>query len=165
MSSGRGLSADPDDRMGVFKRLADVPDRYRFHHHANAYAGRDVWNEYLTECLFPEHPDATEKFYQTAETAGQRWKDHMADRGRHHALTTPEDVEAWCETLLERMTVDSVYSLYWVRLEGFYSWLQNHPDHPHVYHPVLMAAATSPGAQNIWERKLNRGNRRDSGQT
>lgn len=164
MSRGRGLSPDPRDRMGVFKRLGDVPGRYRLHHHESAYRGRDVYQEYLENDLYPAYPDATKKFYQAAENAGRRWKAHVEDEcGRHHALATPEDVATWCEGLLERVTVGTAYSQYWVRLEGFYTWLQEHADHPHVYHPVLMAVPQSEEARAIWNHKLTEGNRTGGG--
>lgn len=158
-STDCGLSADPHDRMGVFKRLSDVPDRYQLHHHADAYAGRDVWDEYLQNCVFAELPDATEKFNRSVQRAGERWAAHTEERGRHHALATPEDVETWCVSLRERLTLGTAYGQYWQRVEGFYTWLQHHPDHPHVYHPVLMAVATGPAAREIWNHKLSRGNR------
>lgn len=47
-----GKSPDPADRMGVYKRLTDVPARYRLSQFAGEYDGRDVWEEFLTEYLF-----------------------------------------------------------------------------------------------------------------
>ena len=41
-------TTDAGERAGVYKELDDVPDRYRLYHHARAYEGRDVWDEYLT---------------------------------------------------------------------------------------------------------------------
>lgn len=120
--------------MGVYKRLDDVPDRYRLHHHASAYESRDVWNEYLTEHLYPDGsvPQAKERF-------GNRWKDHINERGRHHALATPEDVETYSVSLLDQFAV-STASEYWTSIKRFYGWMQEHTEHPHLYHPFLMAA-------------------------
>jgi hypothetical protein len=149
--------------MGVFKRLADVPDRYRLYQHANAYAGRDAWDEYQTEHVFSAWPDASDDFYQSVRRAGRRWKAYMDDRGRHHALATPSDAETWCERLLGNVSVGTACRQYWIRVEGFYAWLQNHPDHPHSYHPLLMAVAEHPGAKKIWDYKLTKGNRAGGG--
>lgn len=160
--SGR-ISPDPNDRMGVFKCLADVPDRYRLKQHAAAYDGEDTYNEYLIEKLLPDHPDATDKYRKSVQRAGRRWKAHMDDRGRHHALATPEDVEAWCTDLLDRHTVGTACAQYWLRIEGFYSWLQAHPQHPHTYHPVWMAVAQYPESKVVWNSKLNNGDRLDDG--
>jgi hypothetical protein len=159
MSSGRGLSADPNDRMGVFKQLSDVPDRYRLHQHATAFQDRDVWDEYTTEGYWPQYPDPSEQLRESVERAGRYWKEHMESRGRHHALATPEDVESWTEQLLDRVTVETAYSEYWNRIEGLYTWLQTRTDYPHVYHPVWMAVANYPHSKTVWNHKLGRGNR------
>lgn len=163
MSRGRGLSPSPYDRMGVFKRLEDVPDRHRLYHYESAYEGRDVYEEFLENDLYQEHPDATDKFYEAAENAGRRWKAHMDERGRHHALAQPEDVVTWVERLLDRVKVGTAYSQYWVRLEGFYTYLQGQTEHPHAYHPVLMAVPESEAALAVWNYKLSKGNRRGGG--
>jgi hypothetical protein len=153
------MSANPNDRMGVYKSLNAVPERYRLRQHSAAFEGRDVWDEYLTESLFEGYPDASEQFYESVERAGRRWKEHMADRGRHHALATPADVAAWCDTLLDRLTVGTAYDEYWVRIEGFYSWLQWHTDFPHVYQPPLIAVTENESAREIWNYKLTSSNR------
>ncbi|MHB9285665.1 hypothetical protein ACKVMT_01330 [Halobacteriales archaeon Cl-PHB] len=157
------LSADPHDRMGVYKRLADVPARHRLDRYADDYAGRDVWGEYARTYIPETYPDASADFHATLTNAGSRWQAHMADRGRHHALARPTDVAAWCDALLERVTVETAYGQYWVRLEEFYGWLQTHADHPHRYHPALMAVPTSDAARQIWHAKLTGGNRTGGG--
>jgi hypothetical protein len=79
----------------------------------------------------------------------------MAERGRHHALATPADVEAWCSVLVEKKSLATAYN-YWVRIKRFYDWLQWHVDHPHVYDPVLMAVVAGGAADQIWEQKLRK---------
>ena len=155
MAANRSLSPDPVARMGVYKRFDDVPDRYRLNHHADAYAGRDVWEEFLLTYLLVKYNSET--FQQRARRAGRHWSNHMETRGRHHALATPDDVEAWCIELLERLEVTTAYNEYWVCLERFYTWLQWHTDHPHTYQPFLMAAAESDAAQTIWKKKISAG--------
>lgn len=154
------LSANPNDRMGVYKSLESVPERYRLRQHSRAFEGRDVWDEYLTESLYEEYPDARERFYESVDRAGRRWKEHMADRDRHHALATPEDVAAWCEKLLDRVKVTTAYTEYWVRIEGMYTWLQEHTEYPHIYHPMWMAVTEDDNAREIWNAKLSSGNRK-----
>lgn len=156
MSRGR-KSIDPLDRMGVYKQLADVPDRHRLSQHAAAYADRDVWREYLSAELVPRYDTA--RFRENARRAGRYWREHMANRGRHPALARPADVETWMTTLTDRMTLQTAYNDYWVRLEGFYSWLQFHTDHPHTYQPVLMAAAGGDVSATVWNEKIARGQR------
>lgn len=151
MSHAR-LSADPRDRMGVYKTLEQVPDRYRLRNHANAYDGRDVWAEYVDNELTE---DRHWKFWKTTDRIESRWKSHMGDCGRHHALATPEDVEQWCEWLLAEFSIRHAYDPHWCRVEEFYTYLQWHTDHPHVYNPFLMAAAEYPAAGEIWDEKTS----------
>lgn len=148
-------STNPFDRMGVYKRLDEVPSRYRLYHFADQYSDRDVWNEFLTDYLFEHY--SSKRFQEDARRAGRYWKEHMADRGRHHALARPTDVEVWIASLLEDRNRKTTYNSYWVRLERFYSWLQWHTDHPHRYHPCLMAAGTYPASHAIWQEKIQRG--------
>jgi hypothetical protein len=152
----RSKSTDPNDYMGIYKRLADVPDRYRLSQHAAAYNGRNVWQDYLDDSLFDRLQ--SDRSRRDARRVGQDWQDHTSTRGRHHALATPEDVETWFADLLDRLALETVYTHRYVWLEGFFSWLQSHTDHPHVYHPVWMAAADDGGdaTGSLWEYKIHR---------
>lgn len=154
----KGPTPNPADRMGVYKRLSDVPDRRRLYHHEDAYASRDAWAEYVTEtgALDGVSDDRAAEI----ERVERSWKALMADRGRDHALATPADVEAWAQRLLDRITPRTAYNPYWCQVESFYDWLLWHTDHPHVYHPVLMAADEyeDRAAGRLWTEKLNRTN-------
>lgn len=152
---GRTLSTDPTDRMGVYKHLDDVPADHRFERYADRHDGSDVWSTFLEEQLFDVYE--TERSREKARRAGRRWKAHVQERGRHHALARPVDVETWCRQLCDTATLATVYNNYWVCLERFYTWLQTHADHPHRYHPVLMAAATHDTAADVWATKIGRG--------
>lgn len=145
-----GKSKHATDRMGVYKRLDDVSDRHRLHHHADAYEGRDVWHEYLTDHLYPDGdiPQKKRRF-------GDRWKDHTSEQGRHHALATPEDVETYSVSLLDQYAIYTA-AKYWTNIERFYGWLQEHTEHPHLYHPFLMAADEYDAAGRIWDQKVRR---------
>ena len=136
--SETAVSTDPAERLGVYKSFEQVPDRYRLSNHTTSYEGRDVWTEFLTAHLFEKYN--SDRFKKDARRAGRYWKEHMEERERHHALATPGDVETWMDDLLSRLKLKTAYNSYWVRLERFYSWLQWHTEHPHVYNPVLMAA-------------------------
>ncbi len=147
------------DRMGVYKKLDDVPSERRFEQYYDQYEGNDTYETFLTEFLFEKFDsDRTKEKYRLA---GRRWKAHIATRGRHHALARPADVEAWMADLLDQVSLNTVYNIYWVKLERFYQWLQNHPNHPHTYHPVLMAAANFDHAGIVWEKKISRGRKRE----
>jgi hypothetical protein len=138
------------DRLGVFERWSAVPDRHRLHHHATAYDGRDAWAEYRATVELSDRMD--EEWTRFA----RRWKAHMADRRRHHALATPADVEAWSTALLDRFSVDRAYQ-HWTVLEGFYEYLKTATDHPHAYNPFHLAALDAAGStRQIWDRKMEK---------
>jgi len=144
---------DPHNRIGVFKSLADVPQAYRLQQHANAYVNQEPWVEYVES----ELTEASEAVLYEAGLVEDDWKDYMNQQGRHYALATPADVEAWCKELLDRMAPKRAYNPYWVRLQDFYDYLLWHTEHPHLYHPPLMAAGTDEAAQRIWKEKLATG--------
>jgi hypothetical protein len=150
-------SLDPRDRLGVYKSLAEVPDRYRLHFHADAYRDRDVWQEFCEEFEYGQGSYA--RFEEEVDRAGDRWRAHMAGRGRHHALAVPADVEAWCAALLDDCSERRAFD-YWLRVNRFYDWLLWHPDHPHVYNPVLMAAASGGAAAAVWAYKARQNRER-----
>lgn len=104
-------SHHPVDRVGIYKRLDEVPEHRRLRRYADAYNGRDVWEEFLTGFLFERYD--SRRFVEDARRAGRRWRSHMDTRGRHHALATPADVEAWCEALLDDLTRKTAYNQYW----------------------------------------------------
>lgn len=146
-------ATDPARRMGVYKTLGDVPDRYRLHQHADAYAGRDIWAEWVADD--DAHRSRSDWYLDSVETTERSWKGHQSDRGPHHALATPDDIETWIAELLADRNLRTVYEGYWARIESFYGWLQAHTDHPHVYHPALMAAADGEAARRVWDYKMD----------
>lgn len=153
----RELSQNPSDRLGVWKRLDEVPDQQRLHHHSDEYTQRDVWGEYVTETnLYDRY--SSERYKSDTRRAIKLWKDHTDDRGHHHALATPDDVNSWCRMLTTRASIMTVYNLYWTRIGEFYDWLRWHVDHPHCYDPFLMAANTFQNdvAGEVWRAKISR---------
>ena len=146
------MSADPLDRIGIYKRLEQIPEHYQLSNYASAYENRDVWGEYVGKEV-PE--DRAERFMKNTERTERCWKSHMDSCNRHHALATPADVEQWCEWLCNEFSVSHAYDPYWCRVEEFYSYLEWHTDHPHAYNPFLMAAAEYPAAGQIWAEKTN----------
>lgn len=140
----------PTDRLGVFKRLAEVPEARRFRRYQSVYDGEDTWAVYRGTV------ELSERMSDDWALFAERWKDHMAERGRHHALARPSDVESWSAWLLEQFRVDRSYQ-HWNVIEGFYEWLKWRTDHPHAYNPFHMAADVSDSsARTIWQRKMEK---------
>jgi len=140
--------------MGVYKRLDNVPNGRRLERFHERYDGTDTYETFLTEYLFEKYD--SERTKEEYRLAGRRWKSHIDARGRHHALARPVDVNTWASSLLEQISLNTAYNTYWAKIEQFYWWLQRHPDHPHSYHPVLMAAANLHHGGRIWEKKIER---------
>jgi len=142
----------PDDRLGVFKSLAEVSDGRRFYQYSSAYEGKDTWADYRAQY------DLSERMSYEWGLYSDRWKSHMADRGRHHALARPSDVETWSEWMLSQFSVNRAYQ-HWNVIEGFYEWLKHHTDHPHAYNPFHMAASRDGcSSREIWTEKMVKAN-------
>jgi hypothetical protein len=63
-------------------------------------------------------------------------------------------VATWVNDIADTRTLQTVYSEYWVRVEAFYTWLQFHTRHPHVYHPPLMAVVAGGTTARVWALKF-----------
>jgi len=151
--------------MGVYKRIDDVPDKYRLQNHEPAYKGRDVWSEYYEEKTEACDTKSTQRRY---EKAGRYFGMFMSEVGRHRALATPGQIEEFLVAIRDgnigrhnhTRKLQTVYFEYFQPVEGFYTWLQWHTDHPHVYHPVLMAVVEGGYARDVWNRKLEQNDKR-----
>jgi hypothetical protein len=138
----------PYDRLGVFKELSDVPDGRRLYHLAPAYEGRDTWGDYRATV------ELSDRMSVEWDRFARRWKEHMDERGRHHALARPDDVETWSAELVERFSIGRAYQ-HWTVIEGFYDWLLWHTEHRHTYNPFHMAVVDAENnSRQIWNRKM-----------
>jgi len=138
--------------MGIYKRVQDVPTERRLEQYADRYENNDVWNDWAEKATASNG----ERYEIYVKRTERSWKSHMTERGRHHALARPSDVEVWAETVLDRCKPLSAYQIYFTKLEAFYTWLQFHTDHPHLYHPVWMAADEFDATAAIWDAKMAR---------
>ena len=144
--------SSPESYLGVYKTLEDVPpwDRLEdrspqelphddpftaFIEHRDDQIGWNSWDKYLR--------------------ARDKWQEFMGDRGRHYALADPQHVEDYIDQLRhggprDGRTWRTVYANYMAPLNGFFEWMMYHPDYPHVYSPVYMAAAQDGMAREAW---------------
>ncbi|TSD14803.1 hypothetical protein DP107_07510 [Haloglomus irregulare] len=144
-------SKDPTDWMGVYKRLEDMPADRRLSQYEDWYENRDVWGEWA-DIATDQHQ--SDRYAQYTDRTERSWRAHMEAQDRHHALARPDDIDSWCEKILNRCVPVSAYQIYFTRIEPFYTWLQQHRDHPHCYHPVWMAAANGDATATIWKAKM-----------
>lgn len=151
-------SLNPEDRLGVYKSLSDVPQRYRLENYAKVYEGEDVWQRFCEEF---EYEHATyDRYERQLDIMGQKWKEFMAGQNRHHALATPDDIEAWCRELRveQNKTLRRMHD-HWLRIDRFYRWLQWHVEYPHVYRPPLMAVLLDGHCAEAWRYKAEQNQR------
>ena len=164
----RYISADPKERLGYYKTLNDVPDRYRLYRFADRYEGEDTWSWWCETHLYPDaESNGTRKH---ASLAGRRWRSYTDEHGEaeQHALATTGDVDGFCGWLLTEVGMNrrTAHDHYIRFLERFFDDLNWHVDHPHVYNPVLMAAADAnpaadfEDARAVWMMKFERPNGR-----
>lgn len=149
----KGIREDPLNNLGVFKNTEAVPDPYHLSTFSMQFEGRDVWAEWM-ESEKDDLAESTRKYkYGRAE---KLWKPYMEDRGRHHALANPSDVESFLADQLDQVQKETVWNTRYDQLYQFYHWLAFHADYPHVYNPVLMAAADGGAAQEMWDYRVRK---------
>ena len=163
---------DPKARMGVFKTLDAVPDRYRLSNYADEFRGEDTWTWYLTlrhdGTVNQAQGQLGRSRANEIERCGRYFKDFMhRERGTHHALATPDDIEAFLSAVKngyknptkQPRSITTVYDTYFAPVNRFYDWLQAWVDFPHRYHPVLIACANSGVARECWNYRMDKADR------
>jgi hypothetical protein len=155
---------DPNGRLGIYKRLADVPDRRRLYRFADRYDGEDTWGEWCADRGFMQLAHRTQRDIERSE---RRWKEYVCDHSDapHHALARPEHVEgyfAWLRTQgrgdgMGTLTIRRVYA---TRIQSFYHWLMTDVRHPHTYSPIMQAFAdpSNENARAVWRNKMQEAN-------
>lgn len=149
----RRKGTKPEQFAGVFQDYGEIPARYRLETYASQYRGEETWEHYCNDVLFEEFD--SDYMRENARKAGDSWLSHMNQRGRHHALATPQDANAWCEKLLNGRSQRTCYEHYFVRIYQFYDYLKNCYRHPHLYNPLLVAAIEYDAARHVWMYRVD----------
>lgn len=163
---------DPKARMGVFKSLDDVPDRYRLSNFVDQFRGEDTWTWYLMlrhdGTVSQAQGQLSTSRAKEVERCGRYFKTFMhRERGTHHALATPDDIESFLSAVKDGYQnptkqprlITTVYDTYFAAVNQFYDWLQTWVDFPHRYHPVLMACVKGGVAQECWDYRMDKADR------
>lgn len=167
--SGEDMRAnqDPEARMGVFKAVEDLPDRYRLSNYADEFRGNDTWSWYLMlrfdGTLSQAQGELGKSRAGEIERCGRYFKEFMhRERDRHHALAAPDDIEAFLSEIKngyknptkQPRATSTVYDTYFAPVNQFYDWLQSWVDFPHRHQPVLMACANAGVARECWDYRM-----------
>jgi len=152
MSRRKGIH--PEQYAGVYQRYDEIPERYRLETYASQYEGEDTWQEYVDDVLVPTHEPVSNSMQKSIRLAGESWREHMANRERHHALARPVDAEAWCRDLFDGRSKKTCYEHYFVRIYQFYDHMVQTSGHPHVYNPLLLAAIEHDYAEQVWRYRI-----------
>jgi hypothetical protein len=158
MTQVRGTT--PEEYAGALQHIEEIPPRYRLETYAPQYRDENVWQQYVQDVALEEHD--SDRLRQTHRLAGESWIEHMRERGRHHALATPADANAWCEQLLEEKARRTAYDYYFVRIYDFYDHLKFSSQHPHLYNPLLLAAIRYEATRHIWMHRVDERSRGDN---
>ena len=144
----------PETHAGIFQQYEDIPARYRLETYVHQYQDDDTLDRYLDQAYFKNKSEVSDSMRRRVQRFRDSWMDHMAERDRHHALATPEDVDTWCQTLLERCTARTSYRTYYYRIYNFYEHLKTSYRHPHLYNPLLLAAIEYEPTYEIWSHRV-----------
>lgn len=163
---------DPNARMGVFKSMSEVPDRYHLSNYANEFHGDDTWTQYLLlrydGTVNQAQGQLSVSRAREVERCGRYFKQFMHyNRDTHHAIGTAGDIEAFLSAVKDGYenptkqprTITTVYDTYFAPVNRFYDWLQSWVDFPHRYQPVLMACADGGVAQECWNYRMGKADR------
>lgn len=140
----------PEEYLGVYKTLGDVPTVRRF----DAMNPASFPHENPWDAHWDDWPHSkSESTEQKNARAKREWTNFMNEQGRHYALADPEHVETWARSLLlngGRGREDGrkpivAYRFYLRPVASFYDWLMYHTEYRHAYNPVYMAASI-PGS-------------------
>lgn len=133
---------EPNERLGVYRTIDDVPTHHRLEKSASVYDGRDVFAEmWAFDGIDPS---------SHARRGAELWTDYLADLGKHPALAHPDDMAAFAQTILDRYAESSLYN-YGREPWKLYDWLVLHPDHPHTYNPLLMSASVDESTYRLYK--------------
>ena len=144
----------PEEYAGAIQHLEPIPTQYRLDTYSPYYRGENTWEQYVKNVLLKKHP--SDRMRQAARLSGDSWCEHMEGRARHHALATPEDVEAWSKRLMTERSRKTNYEYYFIRVYNFYEYLKRHSEHPHLYNPFLLAAIEYDMTRHIWSLRIDR---------
>jgi len=140
----------PEGHAGIFQSYSEIPARYRLETYSQYYEGEDTLEDYYEEVYFPARAPVTDSLRKRANRAKGSWIEHMQDRDRHHALAKPQDVNAWCDDVLNSCSTKVSYETYYSRILNFYNYLKSNHRHPHLYNPLLLAAIEYDAAYQVW---------------
>jgi len=149
----------PEDWLGVYKTVDEVPKDYRLSTFAGEIDARDIdpFEDYLEN----ERDDLSETSKdRNYRRCYRNFRKFMSDRDGHPICPTPDDIEAffvairggeWCGVDKRKWT--TVVRRYMRPMFRAFEWFTERTDYPHLYNPVLMAASKPGTTRDAWKEQ------------
>jgi hypothetical protein len=139
--------------LGVFKRLEDVPDRYRAERRAPDLDAEEAWDAFKRDKGVYEYTEHTQKYKYGK--AWRQWVEYCDDSGLNPVFASPHDVESFLSAEMEDIsTYKTGHDLRFRPLFMWYRWMQWDVDYPHLYNPMVMAVLLGGTTARIWRTRL-----------
>lgn len=136
-----------NDFPSAYSFFEDIPEERLLSNYEDDFAGENVWGTYF-EFNYASG-DYSKAHYRDVKRAGENWKEFCSE-SCHPALASPQLVNQWCETLLNRMSKTSARMNYLVYINHFYRYLMWNVEYPHSYNPVQFAVDSYSTVEKIW---------------
>ena len=150
--SGSTVVQDALAFLGVYKRVEDVSERYRFENFKNDVVAEEVWDAFDAAEL--EGMSYSTRKYKY-EKAYREWCDYCEDRGVHPVFADPQDVEGHIAEQVEVVSsLETVHIARFRPLYLWYRWMQFHADYDHRYNPCVMAVLLEGAVYDVWALRL-----------
>jgi len=154
----------PEQWVGVYKTIDDVPGDYRLDGTADEEAlaarDRDAFEHFLCSL-----EDVSESYKDKRYRKGYReFREFVGERGRNPLCATPADVEAFVTAArngefsgpgYDEIKWSTVVFVYFRPIVRAFDWFVSRVDYPHVYNSVLMASIVDGStAREAWINKI-----------
>jgi len=142
------ISRKHNDFPSVYRSFSDVPADLRLETYESRFEDRNLLKEYISHKSSEE--DWSDNYINRIKSVAECWKETCDKMGCHPALASPDVINEWCDSLLERYCISTINIRYLNIINNFYRYLMWHVDYPHTYNPVQFAVCEFTTVNQIW---------------
>lgn len=139
--------------LGIWKKLEDVPSRFRLEQYADSLSADDAWNEFCEK--YGEDWTQTTRKYQYGK-AWREWTSYCEEHDLHRLCPAPADIEHHLHN--QRSEAASDGTLHQTRFRPLcrlFEHLRYSTDYPHKYNPTIMAVLHGGAAYAAWRDRIS----------